>query len=206
MLQLGLFQLCNTLDFKMKFTALCLAALAFCTAAQADMTAVAEYDYNRTARAGESHYVATGLVYTPKESMYFVDGYAQAVTSYVGPRDNMVGYEFGVGRRFILSHSLTGSARLGVGTMGGINYGSTRANYALGSVELNYQLAEGVALYAGASHSNGLNATAIPASNRVQAGVDYMVTDGFWARFGLSSTRQTNQWVNGFVVVVSKGF
>jgi hypothetical protein len=192
----------------MKFSKLAiLATISLASiSVQAGVTALVEYDYNRVARAGESHYGAAGLIYSPKDSAYFVDGYVQGVTAYVGPRDNLVGYEFGAGVKFPVMGKVTGSARLALGTMGNINFGTGRANYALISAEANYPVTEKVALYAGVSHSSGLNSTAIPASNRVQAGVDYQLTDKVWGRFGLSTTRQINQWLNGFVVTLSREF
>ena len=186
--------------------ALAAAVVLASFSAQATVTGLVEYDYNRIARAGESHYGAAGLIYSPKDSAYFVDGYVQGVTAYVGPRDNLLGYEFGAGVKFPVVGKVTGSARLALGTMGNINYGAGRANYALLSTEANYPVNDKLALYVGASHSNGLNATAIPASNRIQAGVDYQLTDKVWTRFGLSSARQVKQWVNGAVVTVSREF
>lgn len=192
----------------MKSSKLAILAMALCasTLASAGVTGVAEYDYNRVARNGESHYTAVGLVYTPKQGSWFVDGYAQAVTAYVGPRDNLAGWEFGAGVKFPVYGAVTGSTRLALGTMANINYGTGRANYALLSGELNYPINDRLAAYASVSHSNGLNDTAIPASNRAQIGIDYQIADKTWTRFGLSTTRQINQWLNGVVITVSRDF
>lgn len=191
---------------KTKLIALALGAMLAAGAANAGVTALVEYDYNRVATYGESHYTAAALTYSPTGANWFVDGAVQGVTAYVGPRDNMLGYEFGAGYRFPVVGKLTGSTRLAVGTMGNVNFGTQRANYALASVELNYPLTDRFALYTGYSHSNGLNATAISANNRIQLGVDYTLAPGVATRFGLSSARQINQTVNGFVVTVSKEF
>jgi hypothetical protein len=186
-----------------------LAAITISAASHSQVLGVVEYDFNRVSpNQGNTHYGAAGLVYV--NPAFFVDGYVQGIQAKVGPTDNMLGFEVGVGTKIGGDYfdDLTWTPRLAVGTMANINNGngSSRANYAVGSIEVSKRFTTETSGYVGYSHTAGLNSFAIPHSNRLTIGIDYALFESDSIRFGLSTIRQLGTSINGFVLVYTKGF
>lgn len=188
-----------------KFIFAAIAALSFTASAQ--VIGVVEYDFDRVQNQSvRSNYGAVGFVFPTSIGAF--DVYSQASRSYTdGVKDNLHGYEIGYSQ-FIEAGGFNVIPRAAYGTMRNINMGDRNgsAKYALVSVEMQKKLNDTYTGFASISHMNGLNVDAIPASNRIMAGVDIALSEKFATRVGYSFKKQFSTNVNGFVVMAFYSF
>jgi hypothetical protein len=184
------------------FSALALAALA--TSSFAQVTAIAEVDYHKYNGAKDaSTYWATGLSYGSAVGTF--DGYAQGVRA-TGPGyvDNLHGFEFG----YTVPNLSVGKAaimpRIAYGQMHNVNVPGTDGigKYILGSVEANAPIREGLNGFVSVSHMKGYTDASIKSQNRVQAGVDVVLTEKLTARAGYSRIWQYGSTQQGVVTML----
>lgn len=187
---------------------LTLAAAAISFSAAAQVTAIAEIDYNKYHRAAdESVYWATGLAVGTKFGTF--DGYAQGVYGR-GPGyvDSLQGFEFGYTVPGLSLGKIAVMPRIAYGQMHNVGVPGTdgKSKYALVSTELNMPIKEGLNGYVSASHMKGYTPSAIASQNRLQAGVDVVLTEKLMARIGYSAIRQYQTTQNGVVLMAFYSF
>lgn len=192
----------------MKTALLALSLLVATSSALAATTTVGvEYDYNNfTASNDRSHYGAIGVTEATDYGSF--DAWVQGSRNTNGGSDvdNINGYEFGYARSGELPRGFTWYARTAIGDMRNFAPNREIATYSLTSVEFGHALSAKVNGYAGYSFMFGLNDFAIPASRRVQLGIDTAITPKLSLRTGLSTIRQLNTIQNGLVVITSYAF
>lgn len=185
-----------------------LALLSLSLGAAAQVTSVSELTYHKYNRAADSSvYWATGLAFGTKYGTF--DGYAQGVratgTGYV---DNLHGFEFGYTVPGLTVGKASISPRLAYGQMHNVDVPGTDGigKYVLGSVEANMPLREGLNGYVSASHMKGFTDASIQSQNRVQAGVDIVLTEKAAVRVGYSAIRQYKTTQQGIVTMLFYSF
>lgn len=187
----------------MKKTILALSISTLAITAGAQVTGVAEYDYDRVNGGGHSNYGAAGLVFQTKFGSF--DGYVQGVNVHSNSvRDDSTGVELGYSKKFALG-PVNVTPRIAYGTLSGM-YGSGEAKYMLYSAEVEKQLNQNVSGFVGFSHQNGMTQSAVSASNRVLVGADYALTEKVALRVAYSHRWEQNQKVNGVMTAVSYSF
>lgn len=181
------------------FAALALSAASI--GAMAQTTLVVENTYHKYHAANDaSVYNAVGVAQTTKFGTF--DAYWQGVRAWgTGYKDMLHGVEVGYSL-FLPVGKVTLNPRAAVGTMGNIGGTTETTKYALYSLEATTRLSEKVGGYVSVSHRNGINAPAISASNRIQAGVDLTLTERFTLRVGGSSMKELGATQNGVVTML----
>lgn len=173
----------------MKNSLVALALAVVSAAAAAQTTVVLENTYHGYRTSSDaSMYSAIGVSQTTKYGMF--DAYVQGVRAWgAGYTDRLNGFEVGAGQFYPVG-KVTLNPRVAYGTMGNINGVSKTTTYMLYSLEATTRLDEKIGGYVSVSHRNGLNAQAIPASNRAQAGLDLSITDNVGLRLGGSIVKE----------------
>lgn len=177
------------------FATLALAALSLGAAAQT--TVVLENTYHSVRNTPDaSMYFAAGLAQSTKFGT--VDAYWQGVRAWgTGYTDRLNGFEVGYSYAFPVG-SATVIPRVAYGTMGNIP-NTEVLKYMLYSVEAGFPLKPEFSGYVSVSHQNGLNKESISASNRVQAGLDLLMSKNVTLRIGGSVTKELGSTQRGVV-------
>lgn len=182
-------------------------SLMISASAWADPIGIVEYDFDRVQNQSiRSNYGAVGVVFPTQYGAF--DVFAQASRSYTdGVKDNLHGYELGYSQ-FIELKSINVIPRIAFGTMRNINLGDINGNakYLLASVEAQKKINDTYTAFVSVSHMNGLNSSAISASNRVMAGFDVVLDEKVTLRTAYSFKKQLATNVNGVVVMLSYTF
>ena len=182
--------------------ALALAALS--TGAFAQTTLVVESTYHSVRNTPDaSMYHAAGLVQGTKFGTF--DAYWQGVRAWGnGYTDHLNGFEVGYSYALPVG-SVTVTPRVATGTMGNIP-GTAVSKYMQYSVEAGVPLKPEFSGYVSVSHRNGLNKEAIQASNRVQFGLDLLMSKNVTVRLGGSVVKELGSTQRGVVSMLMYTF
>lgn len=185
------------------FAALALASMSLGAFAQTTVVLENTYHGYRTS-ADASLYNAVGISQTTKYGTF--DAYWQGVRAWgTGYTDHLSGFEVGYAQ-FLPVGKVTLNPRVAYGTMGNINGASKTTTYMLYSLEATAPVVDKIGGYVSVSHRNGLNAPAISASNRVQAGLDLSITDKATLRLGGSIVKELKTTQFGAVSMLFVSF
>lgn len=200
----------------MKFALAALALAAMATTAQAadfldgKPTLSVEYDYHTNAGTpGHSQYGYIGLAQQTTLGTFDAGLQGLKATNPGFGTDNSQGFEIGYSYPVSVDkYRIT--PRIAYGALNQIEPAgsgfSLNARYALLSLEVAAPITKDLGGYVSYSHQNGTNADFGSPSNRVQAGVDFALTDKVALRTGVSFMRQAGFQQNGVVAIVSYGF